>query len=512
VTARNVGFSLPRFSEVPVDIKQVYGQTITYFVSMRCELQPIASTWKSTEQMQVFGIQIPKVGRNRHGRKLTFGELYVIGFLVDGTVMHILLAAIGTAGDVLPLAGLGRALAERGHVVKLASTPNFRRVAEAGGLQFHSLEGIPGAAGHRDLYHPTRGMQLVADRLLIPALKPVYDLIATLDISRWRVIDNGYAFGARIAQEKHGHHLTTCIVSPICLRSLEAMPVNPGINLPPGAPMILRRAFFSVISRMWDRRIAPALNSFRREKGLPAVRGVWYDWRLSPERVVGLFPEWFAPRPPDWPSQFVHGGFTVFDGDGEGETPEALFRAKLPVVVFTAGSAGEAAADFFQAALDASRDRSWLAVLLTGGFRPPGLAERANTPPNPLIFDYVPLTRLLPASALVVHHGGLGTMSLAAASGTPQIVVPFGHDQFDNAARVERLGIGRSIRKGAGLAQRLGNLIEEMLSDGTCCRRSKALAPRARSEEALDRICSQIESDEGRSFPVGCSTGYRQAV
>jgi rhamnosyltransferase subunit B len=44
-----------------------------------------------------------------------------------------------------------------------------------------------------------------------------------------------------------------------------------------------------------------------------------------------------------------------------------------------------------------------------------------------------------------VHHGGLGSVSLALAAGTPQIAVPLGHDQHDNAARLERLGVGQAI-------------------------------------------------------------------
>src|SRR5215470_4427231 len=112
--------------------------------------------------------------------------------------MKFLITAIGTAGDVLPLAGLGRALNRRGHRVAFASTPEFRRTAEAAGLDFEALEGIPGTSGHPELYHPVRGMQVVADRLLLPALGPVYNFVRKFDASEWRIIDNGYALAARI--------------------------------------------------------------------------------------------------------------------------------------------------------------------------------------------------------------------------------------------------------------------------------------------------------------------------
>ena len=60
--------------------------------------------------------------------------------------------------------------------------------------------------------------------------------------------------------------------------------------------------------------------------------------------------------------------------------------------------------------------------------------------------DYVPLRRLLPHAAALVHHGGIGTTAEALRAGTPQLVVPLAHDQFDNAARVAALGVGASLR------------------------------------------------------------------
>ncbi len=45
-------------------------------------------------------------------------------------------------------------------------------------------------------------------------------------------------------------------------------------------------------------------------------------------------------------------------------------------------------------------------------------------PDNVRVYDYVPLTVLLPTCAAVVHHGGFGTMISALESGVPQLVVP----------------------------------------------------------------------------------------
>jgi UDP:flavonoid glycosyltransferase YjiC (YdhE family) len=61
-------------------------------------------------------------------------------------------------------------------------------------------------------------------------------------------------------------------------------------------------------------------------------------------------------------------------------------------------------------------------------------------------FDYVPLSKVLPRSTALIHHGGIGTMSQAIAAGIPQLIIPTSHDQPDNAVRVRRLGIGEFLR------------------------------------------------------------------
>jgi spore coat polysaccharide biosynthesis predicted glycosyltransferase SpsG len=47
----------------------------------------------------------------------------------------------------------------------------------------------------------------------------------------------------------------------------------------------------------------------------------------------------------------------------------------------------------------------------------------------------------MPRASVVVHQGGIGTTAEALRSGRPMLVVPFAHDQYDNAERVRRLGV-----------------------------------------------------------------------
>ena len=406
-------------------------------------------------------------------------------------IMNIMLIALGTAGDVFPLIGLGRILRQRGDEVHIASSNQFQGAVEQSGLPFHLLAGIPRLTDDPDAYHPTRSMRVVTERLIIPSLKPVYDLLSTLNPAEWRIVANCHSYGARLAQEKHGFDLTTCLASPFHLRSIQQLPVTPGFACPSWAPAILRRAFFGMVAGMWDRELGPQVNEYRKTLGLQPVRDIWYGWCLSPDRVLGLFPEWFAPRQTDWPPQVIYGGFMAFDQGAAGELPDVLREPGPPLVVVAAGSAGEIARTLFNAAIAASTGQPWRAVLLTGKDNP---ASDTPVPPNVFRYPFIPMSRLMPMSSAIVHHGGIGTISHALTAGVPQVAVPFGHDQFDNTARIEGLGVGKSILKPKDLAGNLRRVITELLGNGTTRARCREFQKRLSEDTSLIRVCEQIDS------------------
>ncbi|WP_255551089.1 nucleotide disphospho-sugar-binding domain-containing protein [Granulicella sp. dw_53] len=167
------------------------------------------------------------------------------------------------------------------------------------------------------------------------------------------------------------------------------------------------------------------------------------NWVYSPQGVLGLFPAWFAPIQTDWPANFTLTGFPLFDQSGLRQIDAELenFLADgPPPVAFTPGSTLVDGLSYYTAAanaLDALGQRG--IFLASDGKTLPTLT------PNVIARPYVPLSKLLPRVKALVHHGGIGTVSQAFASGTPQLVTPFAFDQFDNAERVERLRCGLQI-------------------------------------------------------------------
>jgi rhamnosyltransferase subunit B len=212
----------------------------------------------------------------------------------------------------------------------------------------------------------------------------------------------------------------------------------------------------------------------------------------SPQGVLGLFPDWFGPPQTDWPPKVTLTGFPLFDEAEFRSFDSGLedFLAKGPApVVFTPGSTLVDGLAYYTAAA---------AALNALGCRGIFLASQGTTlprlTPNILTRSYVPLSTLLPRTRALVHHGGIGTASQALAAGIPQLITPFAHDQFDNAARIARLGCGfqmDSRRSGEAMLESLKRLLEDERIQQNCA----AFRLRVDSgESACMRALSAIET------------------
>src|SRR6202042_1693212 len=84
------------------------------------------------------------------------------------------------------------------------------------------------------------------------------------------------------------------------------------------------------------------------------------------------------------------------------------------------------------------------AVLLVGS-DPRNVPQQL--PENVCIAHYAPYSRLFPRASVIIHQGGVGTTAQALRSGKPMLVMPYSHDQPDNARRVRRLGVAQVIQR-----------------------------------------------------------------
>jgi len=105
--------------------------------------------------------------------------------------------------------------------------------------------------------------------------------------------------------------------------------------------------------------------------------------------------------------------------------------------------------------------------------------------------SFVPHDSVLPSVDIVVTHGGLGTAMFSAGAGAPMLCLPNGRDQNDNAARIEALGLGRSLAPDAAPAE-IRDAVTAMLADKALRSNSRAFAARVRRFGDLPRAADLV--------------------
>lgn len=411
--------------------------------------------------------------------------------------LEVLLPTLGSAGDVHPVLAIGMALKDRGHRTTVVTNEVFEEQVRDSGLEFIALgsrKEAEEAINDPRLWHPTKGFECIAERVIIPTLPRLYRIIEKHRSPKTVVASSALCFGARIAQEKLGVPLATVDLQPSLLRSVEDGGRQGRLPMHAGVPRWIKRGLFWLIDKGWiDRLLAPAINQFRAELGLRPVRRVFGEYLHSPQMVIGLFPEWFAPVQKDWPQHTHLAGFVLHD-DAErqaiGPDVEAFMSSGAPPIVFTPGSAAATLHNFFRESVEACKIGGHRAMLVTNF---PEQVPR-NLPEGVRVFPYLPFSKVLPRCAALVYPGGIGTMAQAIKAGIPHFVVPHGHDQPDNALRITRLGLGESVYPEKYKAARVSAALKRLTSSAEVARRCAEFAPKIDSGNALARACGWIES------------------
>ena len=78
-------------------------------------------------------------------------------------------------------------------------------------------------------------------------------------------------------------------------------------------------------------------------------------------------------------------------------------------------------------------------------------------------------------------------------AGIPQIIVPIAFDQPDNAARMERLGVGLQISRNHFNGRRLADTLHRLLQESAYQEKAQAISRRMDGPAAVTTACDLIE-------------------
>ncbi|HLL99711.1 MAG TPA: nucleotide disphospho-sugar-binding domain-containing protein, partial [Pyrinomonadaceae bacterium] len=137
------------------------------------------------------------------------------------------------------------------------------------------------------------------------------------------------------------------------------------------------------------------------------------------------------------------------------------------------------------------------AVLLVGG-------DPLNQPPEPLpdsviAVNYAPYAKIFPRASAIVHQGGVGTTAQALRAGKPMLVMPCGSDQYDNGARIERLGAGHTIMRKRYKTDRVAARLKQLFDNPSYEKTAAELGRRVQAENGVRVACDAIEKQLSRA-------------
>jgi UDP:flavonoid glycosyltransferase YjiC (YdhE family) len=406
--------------------------------------------------------------------------------------MNVILASLGTDGDVFPYVGLGAKMRSRGHDVTLLASANYQHLATAHGFEFHPLVStaeLHELVQHPDFWNPLKTAPLSA-RWGVRFLRRQYELMARVARRDDVLVANPGVLAASLIHEQHGHPWVSLVLQPWMVPSSVAPPRMPGLTLLHRAPRPVWKAIWRGLDLVGDVLVGRDLNQLRVSIGLKPTRRIFKNW-LSPQRIIGLFPDWYGPPPTDWPEQIRLVGFPLFDGRQQTSLSREVSEfcgAGSPPVAFTFGTGMRHSAALFRAACEATERCGLRALFLTR--HQDQLPDRL--PPSILHCEFAPFQDLFPRCAAVLHHGGIGTVAAALAAGVPQLIRPLCFDQIDNGARVARLGAGDWIHPARSGPRHIAEALQK-LAKTEVRNRCRLLAERCSPNGALEAAAKLIE-------------------
>jgi rhamnosyltransferase subunit B len=425
--------------------------------------------------------------------------------------LRIVLSNIGTFGDINPLIAISLELKRRGHTPVLALPDMYRPKIAPLGIDFHALRPDIDANNKKlveMVYDVRKGTETGLREFLFPVLRETYDdlLEAATKPTRADLLLLGELnYAGPIVAEVTGIPWASYVLAPFSFFSAFDPPV-----LPPypklaradklaGMGRAMRR-----LARFVTRKWPEPIYELRRELGLPKGLNPIFDAKHSPNLVLALFSRVLGVEQKDWPPNTLITGFCYYDSvAGNAALPanlEQFLDGGEPPVVFTLGSAAVlAAGDFYEQSARAAKKVGVRAVLLIGD--DPRNRPESALPQSICVAQYAPYSGLFPRASLVVHQGGVGTTAQCLRAGRPMLIMPYSHDQPDNARRMRRLGVARVIQRSNYKPWRVARRLRAMIAEPEYADRARDVAEQVAREDGVRTACDALEALHARATP-----------
>ncbi len=403
--------------------------------------------------------------------------------------LSILVALFGTEGDMRPLLWFAQGMAARGHRITIHVNPRYRALADAHGwpvIELGTLDDFHAVLEDPRMWQPVEGTRLVLDSMLrgYALYKQSLDAASErFDLAVGTVLASGALAWAKSKDVKR----MLVHLQPLGLRSAHDCPLYaPPVAWLTRMPAWFLRALFAISDTWLGRDAIHAVNDNRRALGLPKLASFEALLRDA-DAIAALFPAWLARVQRDWPANLTQVGFPWPPAESAPlpAAVDAFLTRGEPPIVWTHGSANVDVERFALGAREACRRLRMRGIFI-------GPAQEASDDEFMWV-SHAPFERLLPHCRAIVHHAGIGTAMHAFAAGIPQLLVPRAHDQFDNAWRVERTGVGKRMAYASFNGESAARALQSLLASASVKAACETARERMKKTGALRAVCELAE-------------------
>jgi len=355
-----------------------------------------------------------------------------------------------------------------------------------------------------------KGPEKLIREIIFPELRGMFDDLTRAVEGADLLVTGEVVYAAKSVVEKTGIKWISVSLAPLSFFSSydpNVYPTAEWYKYLHFLPVAFHRTLFKFMRSTIADWLEP-YKKFRRELGLDENHDPIFFGKNSDLLHLAMFSKVLAKPQPDWHRPTLQTGFCFYDGQNDaGKMPEGLqefLDAGEPPVVFTLGSAAVwDAGNFFEESAKAAKILGRRAVLIYGAMNePPKIVDSGElkaeseekSQSSIAAFDYAPFSLVFPRAACVVHQGGVGTTGQVLRAGVPALMMPYGHDQPDNAARCERIGAAKIISRDEYTAENAARALRELLSDLSYKANASEAAKIVRAEHGTKVACDAIEN------------------
>lgn len=400
------------------------------------------------------------------------------------TKMEVIICTLGTLGDILPFLELAKCLRSNNIYVSFMSNSNWCELLMDHVDNFVAIAPQDTPQSGRNEYNFFR------DNTLNSYYKSFDYLEKRKSSTEFSaVIFRSNMKGCEYFCEKYGTSSVKLYLQPSSIKSFQRPPwplsllassqfARPFKNLL--IPLAyLGSAFFS--------RYRKDVDKFRLYCHLPSLKHKIYQHSVADEEIV-LCPDWFALPQQDWPTNISCVGFVKLPNEKVDPFIDDFIKNNGKPIVFTPGTGVTDISGFFEKAKKICELLSAPGIFLSKELS----CEFHQYGANILCLKFVDLGSILDKAKCIVHHGGIGTTYRALEASVPQVIIPNGYDQPDNAYRIAKLGFGAAVYDKSVTANSLANIIGQVLNAESIRKKLQYAARDISNSNAINDTCKII--------------------